>query len=218
MKVKSESEVTQSCPTLSDPMDCSLLGSSIHGIFQARVLEWVAKSRPWSIPTQNRVASSSLGLISVPEMEAKSLGAQCRIPIRFAALWIYRGLGPTQVFEDVWYGREYHTRFRKMLHGSHGKHGMNTTKGAQPSPPHTFFFSSLTEVELMKWICVYLSCMIWPFDRHIHCEIFITFQSSTHPSIPSFHVLYGDNTRFTLLANLKYVVIQKNLLQLECCT
>ena len=42
MKVKSESEVTQSCPTLSDPMDCSLPGSSIHGIFQARVLAWVA--------------------------------------------------------------------------------------------------------------------------------------------------------------------------------
>ena len=42
MKVKSESEVTQSCPTLSDPMDCSLPRSSIHGIFQARVLEWGA--------------------------------------------------------------------------------------------------------------------------------------------------------------------------------
>ena len=42
MKVKSESEVTQSCPTLNDPMDCSLPGSSVHGIFQARVLEWGA--------------------------------------------------------------------------------------------------------------------------------------------------------------------------------
>ena len=42
MKVKSESEVTQSCPTLSGPMDCSLPGSSVHGIFQARVLEWGA--------------------------------------------------------------------------------------------------------------------------------------------------------------------------------
>ena len=41
-KVKSESEVAQSCPTLRDPMDCSLPGSSVHGIFQARVLEWVA--------------------------------------------------------------------------------------------------------------------------------------------------------------------------------
>ena len=41
MKVKSESEVAQSCLTLSDPMDCSPPGSSIHGIFQARVLEWV---------------------------------------------------------------------------------------------------------------------------------------------------------------------------------
>ena len=42
MKVKSESEVAQSCLTPSDPMDCSLPGSSIHGIFQARVLEWAA--------------------------------------------------------------------------------------------------------------------------------------------------------------------------------
>ena len=42
MKVKSESEVAQLCPTLSDPMDCSLPGSSVHGIFQARVLERVA--------------------------------------------------------------------------------------------------------------------------------------------------------------------------------
>ena len=42
MKVKSESEVTQSCLTLRNPMDCSLPASSAHGIFQARVLEWVA--------------------------------------------------------------------------------------------------------------------------------------------------------------------------------
>ena len=42
MKVKSESEVAQSCPTLSGPMDCSLPASSVHGIFQARVLEWGA--------------------------------------------------------------------------------------------------------------------------------------------------------------------------------
>ena len=42
MKVKSESEVTQSCPTPSDPVDCSPPGSSVRGVFQARVLEWVA--------------------------------------------------------------------------------------------------------------------------------------------------------------------------------
>ena len=41
-RVKTESEVAQSCPTLSDPMDCTLPGSSIHGIFQARVLDWGA--------------------------------------------------------------------------------------------------------------------------------------------------------------------------------
>ena len=46
MKVKSESEVAQLCPTLSDPRDCSLPGPSVHGIFQARVLEWVPFPSP----------------------------------------------------------------------------------------------------------------------------------------------------------------------------
>ena len=46
MKVKSEREVAQPCPTLSDPMDCSLPGSSVRGIFQARVLEWRAIAFP----------------------------------------------------------------------------------------------------------------------------------------------------------------------------
>ena len=53
MKVKSESEVAQSCPTRSDPMDCSLPGSSAHGIFQARVLEWGAiafSMKVYSVP------------------------------------------------------------------------------------------------------------------------------------------------------------------------
>ena len=50
MKVKSESEVTQSCLTLSDPMDCSLPGSSVHGIFQARVLEWGAIAFSRNVP------------------------------------------------------------------------------------------------------------------------------------------------------------------------
>ena len=48
MKVKSKSEVAQSCPTLSDPIDCSPPGSSVHGIFQARVLEWGAIAFSWT--------------------------------------------------------------------------------------------------------------------------------------------------------------------------
>ena len=47
MKVKSQSEVAQSCPTLSNLMDCSLSGSSVHGIFQARVLEWGTIAFSW---------------------------------------------------------------------------------------------------------------------------------------------------------------------------
>ena len=52
MKVKSESDVAQSCLTLSDPVDCSLPGSSIHGIFQARVLEWGATASAYKLNKQ----------------------------------------------------------------------------------------------------------------------------------------------------------------------
>ena len=52
MKVKSESEVAQSCLTLSNPMDCSLPGSSVHEIFQARVLEWGAIVLPNFLATR----------------------------------------------------------------------------------------------------------------------------------------------------------------------
>ena len=54
-KVKSESEVAELCPTLSDPMDCTLPGSSVHGIFQARVLEWgaIAFSQAFRESTSN---------------------------------------------------------------------------------------------------------------------------------------------------------------------
>ena len=47
---ESESEVSQSCPTLCNPMDCGIPGSSVHGIFQARILEWVAISFPGNLP------------------------------------------------------------------------------------------------------------------------------------------------------------------------
>ena len=79
MKVKSQSEVTQSCPTLSGPMDCSLPGSSVHGIFQASVLEWGAivfsgigmrrmsfRSRPQMkviLPSRQHVINFLLGLL-----------------------------------------------------------------------------------------------------------------------------------------------------------
>ena len=65
MKVKSESDVAQWCPTLSDPMDCSLPGSSVHGIFQARVLEWGAiayMQKPMEFWEKIGQALSSLGM------------------------------------------------------------------------------------------------------------------------------------------------------------
>ena len=59
MKAKSESEVTQSYPTPSDPMDCSPPGSSVHGIFQARVLEWGAIAFSNSIPKERQCKECS---------------------------------------------------------------------------------------------------------------------------------------------------------------
>ena len=66
-KVKSESEVAQLCPTLHDPMDCSLQGSSAHGIFQARVLEWVAIAFSTSLHT--KILYQWLSLNSSPESQ-----------------------------------------------------------------------------------------------------------------------------------------------------
>ena len=67
MKVKNEGEVAQSCPAVRDPMDCSLPGSSVHGIFQARALEWGAIA--FSIPmlSQCKLQSFNLLHLSLPE-------------------------------------------------------------------------------------------------------------------------------------------------------
>ena len=66
MKVKSEREVAQSCPTLSDLTDCSLPGSSIHRIFQARVLEWGATA--FSVPGGTAAAAAAKLLQSCPTL------------------------------------------------------------------------------------------------------------------------------------------------------
>ena len=87
MKVKSESEVAQSCLTLRDPMDCSLPGSSAHGIFQARVLEWGATA----FSESHSVVSNSLwppGLYSPWNSPGQNTGV--------GSLSLLQGIFPTQ--------------------------------------------------------------------------------------------------------------------------
>ena len=74
MKVKSESEVAQSCLTLSNPVDCSLPGSSVHGIFQARVLEWGAISDTVSL---KNLFSENYQRMCVCVLVAQSCPALC---------------------------------------------------------------------------------------------------------------------------------------------
>ena len=71
--MKSESEVAQSCPTLSDPMDCSLPGSSVHGIFQARVQEWGAIA--FSVATAAAAASLQLCLTQCDPIDGSPPGS-----------------------------------------------------------------------------------------------------------------------------------------------
>ena len=77
MKVKSESEGAQSCPMLSDPMDCSPPGSSVHGIFQARVLEWCAIAFSIVMVSGGYFPAVVCGpLIAVASLAAESMGSR----------------------------------------------------------------------------------------------------------------------------------------------
>ena len=118
MKGKSESEVAQLCPTLSDPMDCSLPGSSIHGILQARVLEWgaIAFSEEstgcvFKIPTQSRTLWLTC-LIFEWECQGKSLESQIQISLwetltsQFEKLRLY--------FADIGIGQRNYTIRRSV--------------------------------------------------------------------------------------------------------
>ena len=94
MKVKSESEVAQLCPTLHDPMDCSLPGSSVHGIFQARVLEWVAVAfSPNNVRSLLFSLSPSLGLFTYfsggwTGLHGFELAIRVRKSLSYPVLWV----------------------------------------------------------------------------------------------------------------------------------
>ena len=104
MKVKNQSEVTQSCPTLIDPMDCSLPGSSIHGISQARVLEWGAiafsvtnldstlKSRDITLPTKVRLVKAMVFPVVMYGCESWTIKKAEHQRIDAFELWCWRRL------------------------------------------------------------------------------------------------------------------------------
>ena len=105
VKVKSESEVVQSCLTLRDPMDCSLPGSSIHGIFQARVLEWGAKIAHISEVNLNNFFDSTYKCIMI-----------------FVFLWLHLVLsspGPSMLLQVAWFHSLFVAKVCHCIHVTH---------------------------------------------------------------------------------------------------
>ena len=94
-----ESEITQSCPTLSDLMDCSLPGSSIHGIFQARVLEWgaIAFSRGWSTSLKSQSENGRTGVETRKPVSGTKVTSGTYAAVTGCPCWtwqgVFRGLG-----------------------------------------------------------------------------------------------------------------------------
>ena len=152
MKVKSESEITQSCLTLSDPMDCSLPGSSIHGIFQARVLEWVA------------IAFYPLPDAQVNKTPSRSLGIWFRVPYSHRGTFVHAWMPNSLLKGETKKRKSYTTMMLTLLPGFSVAH-LNAP--IQDNVPHTpcsplrntlkcgiFFIFHITWVSLMsttKW-------------------------------------------------------------------
>ena len=99
MKVKSESEVAQSCPTPRDPMDCSLPGSSVHGIFQARVLEWVAIAFSIAVPRAQLFSTGDSYIYTEGwcEILHRNSNSILRTPLRLQIIFISQFMLDSQI-------------------------------------------------------------------------------------------------------------------------
>ena len=103
IKVKSESEVAQSCLTLRDPMDCSLPGSSVYGIFQARVLEWGAIAFSVGEGSTSQMPLVSITDAPVPSPEDSHLGQQgaCDFKLTLLVIRVIKQLENTNFLRRV---------------------------------------------------------------------------------------------------------------------
>ena len=123
MKVKSESEVAQPCPTLSDPMDCSLPGSSIHGICQARVLEWGAIAK-CGMPFKHLISWST----DLPSGKLRSSPFWLSWCLFF---WVSLPVGH---FPSCWAFWKFRECSQCFLPVARPPTGLPSTKPASPSP------------------------------------------------------------------------------------
>ena len=108
LKVKSESEVAQSCPIFRDPMDCSLPGSSIHGIFQARVLEWGA------------IAFSAANILGCFSCVILCDPMDCSLPGSSVPGILHARMGCCFIFQGIFLTHGSNPHFLHLLHSKVG--------------------------------------------------------------------------------------------------
>ena len=122
MKVKSESEVIQSCPTFCDPMDCSLPGSSIHGIFQARVLEWVplpSPITPYLIPIKRqgkKTVSSPFPVLSYLLCCSSPFAQHLQVTLAFLRFFFFLDTPNTCKSQCFCISYSFHLEFSSLRH------------------------------------------------------------------------------------------------------
>ena len=142
--LQSQSEVAQSCPTLCDPMDCSLPGSPVHGVFQARLLEWVATSfsrgssqlRDWTqVSSFLATIYHSVLLVPLCMLSCFSLGQL------FATLWTVTLQSPLSVGFPR---QQYWSRLPSLLSGDLPDPRIELASHASPALTGRFFTTSAT--------------------------------------------------------------------------
>ena len=197
MKVKSESELAQSCPALCDPMDCSPPGSCIHGIFQARILEWVAISlsrvSSWPRDWTGSPALQADSLLSEPPWKPHTIIntlVHAFVYIQFSSVQL---LSRVRLFATPWIAA---CQASLSITNSQSSLRLMSIKSVMPSnhlilcrpllllppiPPSIRVFSNESTLR-MRWPNVYISCL-FSQDKILEIESLEGHSSNTYTEL-----------------------------------
>ena len=175
MKVKSESEVVQSCPTLHDPMNCSLPGSSIHGNFQARVLEWGA------------ITFSDLNIVSIYQIRVAHSPNYCSICDYFEMLTDHKVkiLGMIIQAVSLWWKESFHLFLTFWS-------SFNTISIIFCA---VWWINNINSLKATVYICVFVSVCVYVWACLSLCLFGNVYECVTVLAIPSYLLESSPNIR-----------------------